>query len=143
MICTLVHSVYACVCVYLHRIIQRNVYIIITRSVVYGITYGSGARRSRMQHPAKLISNCIRTSAWNRVGSVFGPKAILSRALLTAAVVFLSYTVFFFLHIFFSLLMIHVHLYDKIKIRRVRIYIYIYLESMHSALSWARSNEKI
>lgn len=129
MICTPVHSVY--VCVYLHRI-QWNVYII-TRSVLYGITYGSGARRSRMQHPAKLISNCIRTSAWNRVGSVFGPKAILSRALLTAAVVFLSHTVFFFLHIFFSLLIIHVHLYDKIKIRRVRIY--IYLESMHSALS--------
>jgi len=47
--------------------------------VIYGITYGSGAPRSRMQHPAKLINNCIRTSAWNRVGSVFGPKAIFYR----------------------------------------------------------------
>lgn len=68
--------------------------------VIYGITYGSSARRSRMQHPAKLINNCIRTSAWNRVGSVFGPKAILLRPLLSAVAVFLSYTVFSFHYLY-------------------------------------------
>lgn len=127
---TPVHSV--CVCV--QRTVYTNIYIYIVFYyyayiiVIYGITYGSGARRSRMQHPAKLINNCIRTSAWNRIGSVFGPKAILSRALLSAAVVvfLLSYTEFFFFIFSFHyiyLLMIFMYTCNKKKkkIRRARI----------------------